>query len=257
MLKAHWKLEWNAHRYIFFATFVGWLICLLIGLFSKLGNGLLEPLVMDSDIDVVVFASGDGVFIALIGFVGASWILIWLLLFLAAARSGIYDENRYLFFQTETPIWKILLNKLIIVLIETAILTAGVLVIIINLAIIGGAEMSFSVGLNIIFDTFLAMGLNTFSLACIIFLATALSMVPVNGFRVGFIGALIYFVIINAIQISIGTDFLPKSSTEIHFYYSLFSSVHFNFIQMGFNLLMALVYFFLATKILNKSADLQ
>ncbi|EQC0614523.1 hypothetical protein D5013_002240, partial [Listeria monocytogenes] len=27
--------------------------------------------------------------------------------------------------------------------------------------------------------------------------------------------------------------------------------------QMGFNLLMALVYFFLATKILNKSADLQ
>ncbi|EHL5769303.1 hypothetical protein KEB70_002970, partial [Listeria monocytogenes] len=150
-----------------------------------------------------------------------------------------------------------LLNKLIIVLIETAILTAGVLVIIINLAIIGGAEMSFSVGLNIIFDTFLAMGLNTFSLACIIFLATALSMVPVNGFRVGFIGALIYFVIINAIQISIGTDFLPKSSTEIHFYYSLFSSVHFNFIQMGFNLLMALVYFFLATKILNKSADLQ
>ncbi|EDN7451537.1 hypothetical protein F3332_09220, partial [Listeria monocytogenes] len=166
MLKAHWKLEWNAHRYIFFATFVGWLICLLIGLFSKLGNGLLEPLVMDSDIDGVVFASGDGVFIALIGFVGASWILIWLLLFLAAARSGIYDENRYLFFQTETPIWKILLNKLIIVLIETAILTAGVLVIIINLAIIGGAEMSFSVGLNIIFDTFLAMGLNTFSLAC-------------------------------------------------------------------------------------------
>ncbi|MEG7763018.1 hypothetical protein U2167_16105, partial [Listeria monocytogenes] len=110
---------------------------------------------------------------ALIGFVGASWILIWLLLFLAAARSGIYDENRYLFFQTETPIWKILLNKLIIVLIETAILTAGVLVIIINLAIIGGAEMSFSVGLNIIFDTFLAMGLNTFSLACIIFLANA------------------------------------------------------------------------------------
>lgn len=109
---------------------------------------------MDSDIDGVVFASGDGVFIALIGFVGASWILIWLLLFLAAARSGIYDENRYLFFQTETPIWKILLNKLIIVLIETAILTAGVLVIIINLAIIGGAEMSFSVGLNIILTLF-------------------------------------------------------------------------------------------------------
>lgn len=54
---------------------------------------------MDSDIDGVVFASGDGVFIALIGFVGASWILIWLLLFLAAARSGIYDENRYLFFK--------------------------------------------------------------------------------------------------------------------------------------------------------------
>lgn len=54
------------------------------------------------------------------------------------------------------------------------------------------------------------MGLNTFSLACIIFLATALSMVPVNGFRVGFIGALIYFVIINAIQISIGTDFYLK-----------------------------------------------
>ncbi len=83
---------------LFFATFVGWLICLLIGLFSKLGNGISESLVMESNVDGAIFNSGEDVFIALIGFVGASWLIIWLLLFLAAARSGIYDENRYLFF---------------------------------------------------------------------------------------------------------------------------------------------------------------
>lgn len=100
------------------------------------------------------------------------------------------------------------------------------------------------------------MGLNTFSLACIIFLATALSMVPVNGFRVGFIGALIYFVIINAIQISIGTDFLPKSSTEIHFYYSLFQ-VFILILSRWVLIFDGSCLLFLATKILNKSADLQ
>lgn len=82
MFKVYWKLEWNVYCYIFFVIFVGWLICLLIGFFFKLGNGLLELFVMELDIDGVVFGFGDGVFIVLIGFVGVSWLFIWLFLFM-------------------------------------------------------------------------------------------------------------------------------------------------------------------------------
>ncbi|MBF2451944.1 hypothetical protein [Listeria welshimeri] len=257
MLKAHWKLEWNAHRYIFFATYLGWIICLLIGLFFKLGKGLSEPLMLETGMDGAVFVSGDSVFTALIEIVGSSWLLIWLVLFLAAARAGVYDEKRYLFFQTKTPIRKTLINKFLVAMMETTILTAGFLVITISLAIVGGAETSLSTGLMMILETFLAIWLMTSSFICIFFIATALSMIPVGGYRFGFIAAIIYALIINEIQIQLGGNILPEIGSKIYFHYTLFLSFHVTILQAIFNLVMDILLFFIAIKILNKSADLQ
>lgn len=114
MLKAHWKLEWNAHRYWFIAAFSGWMVCLLVGLFYKLGKGALQPVVINLGSDGAIFTAGDDIFLTLLRIIGGSWILIWLLLFVATARGGVYDETRYLFFQTKAPIWKTLINKVII-----------------------------------------------------------------------------------------------------------------------------------------------
>lgn len=257
MLKAHWKLEWHAHRCWFIATFSSWLICLLIGLFYKLSQGVITPIVIGSDLTESVFNSGDDTILSLITFIGSSWLIIWLLFFVATGRGGIYDENRYLFFQTETPIWKMLVNKLIISLGEITILTAGLLFFIISLTIISGTDLSLMLILKICLETLIGTWLVTISFVCIVIAATALSMIPVNGYRFGFIAAIIYFVVINSAQMHIGQNWLPQVGSVIHFSYSIGLEFQFSLLVFIFNILFGIFLLFLTTKILNKSADLQ
>lgn len=257
MLKAHWKLEWNAHRYWFIAAFSGWMVCLLVGLFYKLGKGALQPVVINLGSDGAIFTAGDDIFLTLLRIIGGSWILIWLLLFVATARGGVYDETRYLFFQTKAPIWKTLINKVIISLVETTILTAGFLFIMLSIITISGADLGVIEALKIILETFLGIWLVNLSFVCIVIVATALSMVPVYGYRFGFIAAIIYFLVINAAQIYIKSNWLPEVGPEIQFHYSLGLAFQFSASEFVFNLLFVVFLLFIATKILNKSADLQ
>ncbi|MGC7134491.1 hypothetical protein AABM06_12870 [Listeria ivanovii] len=257
MLKAHWKLEWNAHRYWFFATFSGWLICLFVGLFYKLGKGITTPVGISVENTGVSFVLGDDFLLSLLSIIGGSWLIIWLLLFVATAVAGIYDETRYLFFQTETPIWKMLVNKVIISLGEITILTTGFLFSTLILAAIGHAELSLVLVLKIIVETFIGIWLITLSFVCIVMVATALSMIPVNGYRFGFIAAIIYFLLINAAQTHIGSSWLPELGPEIQFKYSIGLEFQFSLLVFIFNLHFGIFLLFLTTKILNKSADLQ
>ncbi|AIS62951.1 hypothetical protein [Listeria ivanovii] len=257
MLKAHWKLEWNARRYWFLATFSGWLICLLAGVIYKLVKGYSVQLVIESGSSVATFTSGDEFLSSLFSIIGGSWLIIWVLIFVAAPSIGVYDEKRYLFFQTETPIWKILVNKLIVALVEVTILTAGFLFFTLLLAAIGNAELSFLIVLKIIGETFIGSWLVTMSFVCIVIVATALSMIPINGYRFGFIAAIIYFLLINGAQTHIGSSWLPDLGPEIQFNYSIGLEFQFSILVFIFNLLFGVFLLFIATKILNKSADLQ
>ncbi|MBF2656511.1 hypothetical protein IBB73_12085 [Listeria seeligeri] len=257
MLKAHWKLEWHAHRYWFIATFSSWLICLLIGLFYKLSQGAVTPVEISLDLNGAAFTSGDNVFLTLIFFIEGSWLFIWLILFFDTGRAGVYDENRYLFFQTEIPIWKILVNKLIISAGEMTILITGVLFFTLSLATISGAELGLMFILKIILETLISFLLVNMSFFCIVCVATALSMIPVNGYRFGFIAAIIYFIVINSAQMHIGQNWLPQVGSVIHFSYSIGLEFQFSLLVFIFNILFGIFLLFLTTKILNKSADLQ